>query len=266
MGAVVVQIFGGLQIFGTRLYSNYTPADLIYNPFGPDFTHEKATEILKCMKSSPSSIPVASGDPVLPAKECPSYFQFMHKDLEPWKETGITLEMIELAKPSAFFRIVILDSKLYVERYRSCFFNRAVFDVWGLLLFLEKFRGQVPDLEFVFNCGDVPRFPKTGSAAVMFAYDSNHGHYDIPFPDWTFWGWCVYIAQPTLFFSFRHLHISISVITAVGVQGCNSIRAPKVVYKDKPVCRGQHAFADSIMPSINLSLDQLLCFEATTFL
>lgn len=190
VGAVVVQIFGG-QIFGNHLYTNYTPADLIYNPFGPDFTQEKATEILKCMRTSPSSIPSASVS--LPAKECPSYFQLIQKDLEPWKESGITQEMIEWAKDAAFFRVVVLDSKLYIERYKQCFMNRAIFEVWGLLLFVEKFKGQIPDVEFMFACGDVPRMPRTGSAGVMFSFDSNHGHYDIPFPDWTFWGWCVYI-------------------------------------------------------------------------
>ncbi|CAM6106088.1 unnamed protein product [Calypogeia fissa] len=184
------QLFSSLQLFGNRAYVNTTPADLIYNPFGPDFALERAEEMLKCMRSSPPSTPLPSRDPGLPAKECPSYFQFIHKDLEPWKETGITVEMVEAAKRTGIFRIVILDSKLYMERYDSCFQTRAVFTVFGLLLFLEKFKGQVPDVEFVFTCGDVPRIPKRlGVAAVNFAYDSNHEHYDIPFPDWTFWGW-----------------------------------------------------------------------------
>ncbi|CAM6103649.1 unnamed protein product [Calypogeia fissa] len=175
------------QRSGSHHYSS--SLELINNPFGPDFTFEQAEGILACLKTSQSSTSLPLGDPLLPPNECPSYFQLIHTDLEPWKETGITLGMIEMAKPFASFRIVILDGKLYVEDYYECIMHRQLYTVWGLLLFLEKFRGQVPDLEFVVNCGDVPLITKGGSADVIFAYNSNHGYYDIPFPDWSFWGW-----------------------------------------------------------------------------
>lgn len=41
----------------------------------------------------PSSIPV-----------CPDYFRWIHEDLRPWKDKGITRDMVEKAKSSAHFR------------------------------------------------------------------------------------------------------------------------------------------------------------------
>lgn len=189
-----------------------SPEEMIYNPFDlDDFTSQRAKEIFNCtnkglLSSSLPAAPVPSND--TQARQCPSYFHFIRKDLAPWNVTGITQQMIEDAKIQAGFRVVILSGKLYVERYYRCFLSRAVYSLWGLLLLLEKYKDQVPDVEFVFNCEDRPRIPKTGTNSngppVLLAYDSNHENHDIPFPDWSFWGWYE-CSQPTFPLLFRHL-------------------------------------------------------------
>jgi hypothetical protein len=48
-------------------------------------------------------------------------------------------------------------------------------------------------VEFVFECNDYPQMVKPTApedpVPVLFNYDNKAGAIDIPFPDWTFWGW-----------------------------------------------------------------------------
>ena len=127
---------------------------------------------------------------------CPEYFRWIHEDLRPWAHTGITRDMVESAKRTANFRLVILNGKAYVERYHRAFQTRDVFTLWGILQLLRKYPGKVPDLELMFDCVDWPVI-RTSDYDVsnstgpppLFRYCGDDDTLDIVFPDWSFWGW-----------------------------------------------------------------------------
>ncbi|KAL5718501.1 hypothetical protein ACHQM5_011398 [Ranunculus cassubicifolius] len=130
---------------------------------------------------------------------CPDYFRWIHDDLRPWKETGITMEMLERARKTAHFRLVILNGKAYVETYKPAYQTRDVFTLWGILQLLELYPGKVPDLDLIFDCNDKPvissRYYKilnlfwSKAPPPLFRYCGSEDTLDIPFPDWSFWGW-----------------------------------------------------------------------------
>lgn len=129
---------------------------------------------------------------------CPGYFSWIHEDLKPWKETGITKEMVERAKDLADIRVTIFGGKLYVEKYKSHVFQtRDVVTVWGLLQLLRLYPGKLPDMDLMFEFGDKPVILKSGygrndSSRIpppLFHYCGDELTYDIVFPDWSFWGW-----------------------------------------------------------------------------
>lgn len=126
---------------------------------------------------------------------CPSYFRWIHEDLRPWRETGITRDMVERARRTAHFRLVIVDGKAYLEKYRQSIQTRDMFTLWGILQLLRLYPGRLPDLEIMFDCDDRPvvrskdfRGPNAGPPPV-FRYCADEGSLDIVFPDWSFWGW-----------------------------------------------------------------------------
>ncbi|OMP00447.1 Lipopolysaccharide-modifying protein [Corchorus olitorius] len=104
--------------------------------------------------------------------------------------------MIERGKPFAHFRLVIVQGKAYVEKYRKPFQTRDVFTIWGILQLLRLYPGKVPDLDLMFNCEDKPvilkrdyQGPNATSPPPVFHYCADKDSLDIVFPDWTFWGW-----------------------------------------------------------------------------
>ncbi|KAH8488637.1 hypothetical protein Peur_059713 [Populus x canadensis] len=126
---------------------------------------------------------------------CPSYFQWIHDDLRHWKETGITQDMIERARKTAHFRLVIVNGKAYVEKYRQSIQTRDMFTLWGILQLLRLYPGRLPDLELMFDCDDRPVIPSkhfrgpNAAPPPLFRYCSDWQSLDIVFPDWSFWGW-----------------------------------------------------------------------------
>ncbi|KAL5565623.1 hypothetical protein UlMin_028787 [Ulmus minor] len=133
---------------------------------------------------------------------CPSYFRWIHEDLGRWKETGITREMVEKARRTAHFRLVIVDGKAYIETYRRSFQTRDVFTQWGILQLLRLYPGKLPDLELMFDCNDRPvvrsrDFQDTNSTPpLLFRYCSDGSSLDVAFPDWSFWGWAEINIKP----------------------------------------------------------------------
>ncbi|CAA7390934.1 unnamed protein product [Spirodela intermedia] len=105
--------------------------------------------------------------------------------------------MVERARRTASFRLVVLSGRAYVERYRKSFQTRDVFTIWGMLQLLRRYPGRVPDLDLMFDCVDYPVVRKATyavekrSAAVppLFRYCGDDYTLDIVFPDWSFWGW-----------------------------------------------------------------------------
>lgn len=128
-------------------------------------------------------------------ESCPEYFRWIHEDLKPWKATGITKEMVEKAREKAHFRLIIVDGRLYMEKYDYVFQTRDVFTIWGILQLLELYPGKIPDLDLMFMCHDWPLILKanypdnTSVIPPLFHYCGDDLTYDIVFPDWSFWGW-----------------------------------------------------------------------------
>lgn len=127
---------------------------------------------------------------------CPEYFRWIHEDLRPWRETGITRDMVERAKRTANFRLVIVNGRAYIERYRRAFQTRDIFTQWGILQLLRRYPGKLPDLDLMFDCVDWPvvrsieyRGPNATSPPPLFRYCGDDATLDIVFPDWSFWGW-----------------------------------------------------------------------------
>ncbi|KAM3687255.1 hypothetical protein ACB098_10G065400 [Castanea mollissima] len=137
--------------------------------------------------------PINDLDPS-PRPVCPEYFRWIHEDLRPWKATGITGDMVEKAKGSAHFRLVIVRGKAYIERYKKSIQTRDVFTIWGILQLLRLYPGRIPDLELMFDCNDRPVIRSDGynmklAPPPLFRYCGNRWTMDIVFPDWSFWGW-----------------------------------------------------------------------------
>ncbi|KAF3573197.1 hypothetical protein F2Q69_00062349 [Brassica cretica] len=104
---------------------------------------------------------------------CPSYFRWIHEDLRPWKETGITRDMVEKAGRTAHFRLL-----------------------------LRWYPGRLPDLELMFDADDRPIVRSDDfkgqnmDPPPLFRYCSDDASLDIVFPDWSFWGWAEINIEP----------------------------------------------------------------------
>ncbi|XP_055962376.1 uncharacterized protein LOC126653960 isoform X2 [Mercurialis annua] len=123
---------------------------------------------------------------------CPDFFRFIHHDLDPWIHTGITKKHIMEAKKFAAFRVVIYGGRLYLDLYYACVQSRMMFTIWGLLQLLNRYPGMVPDVDIMFDCMDRPVLNRTEHSSMplpVFRYCTTQNHFDIPFPDWSFWGW-----------------------------------------------------------------------------
>lgn len=129
------------------------------------------------------------------ASSCPFYFKWIRQDMKPWAKTGITLDMVEAAKKSAYFRLTIVDGRMFVELYRKSYQTRDLFTIWGIAQLLKFYPGMIPDLDLMFNCADRPTFKRADyrnpamSPPPLFRYCGTEDSFDIAFPDWSFWGW-----------------------------------------------------------------------------
>lgn len=138
------------------------------------------------------AVAVEVDDPKSPP-ECPFVFRWIHEDLAPWAGSGISAADVAAAKGHAAMRVLIVGGRLYVDLYYACVETRAAFTLWGLLQLLRRFPGEVPDVDFMFDCMDRPVIPRSlrrsSPPPPLFRYSTTPGHYDISFPDWSFWGW-----------------------------------------------------------------------------
>ncbi|OMO78724.1 Adenosine deaminase/editase, partial [Corchorus capsularis] len=161
-------------------------------------TREKLEFPLRCPTGNltcPKDYPTKHDPESSSRTTCPSFFRWIHEDLRPWREIGISREMIEGARRTAHFRLVIVKGKAYVEKYRNAIQTRDVFTLWGILQLLRLYPGRLPDMELMFDCDDRPvvrsrdfQGPKA-SPPPVFRYCANEASLDIVFPDWSFWGW-----------------------------------------------------------------------------
>ncbi|KAL6839588.1 hypothetical protein ACP4OV_030527 [Aristida adscensionis] len=148
-----------------------------------------------CPRSPP---PTATSSPhpggLTTPPPCPDYFRYIHEDLRPWRGAGITREAVERARPHAFFRLVVVGGRAFVETYQRAFQTRDVFTQWGILQLLRRYAGRLPDLDIMFACDDPGQvraadFPTPSDAPPVFRYCKDNSTLDIVFPDWSFWGW-----------------------------------------------------------------------------
>ncbi|XP_073307469.1 uncharacterized protein [Primulina huaijiensis] len=158
--------------------------------------HVYQTEFDCSLKCSEISVPVAENISTSSTESCPEYFRWIHEDLRPWKVTGITEKMVEKAKEVAHIRIIILNGRVYMEKYKEVFQTRDVITIWGILQLLRLYPGRLPDLDLMFECNDRPvikkrNYIKRPNAFIppLFHYCSDDLSFDIVFPDWSFWGW-----------------------------------------------------------------------------
>ncbi|XP_074289548.1 uncharacterized protein LOC141614702 [Silene latifolia] len=123
---------------------------------------------------------------------CPEFFRWIHHDLEPWSQSRISFDHLMEAKDYAAFRVIIVGGRLFIDMYYACVQSRVMFTVWGLLQLLKRYPGMVPDVDLMFDCMDKPAINKTEHSSrplPLFRYCTTNQHFDIPFPDWSFWGW-----------------------------------------------------------------------------
>ncbi|PQP96205.1 O-glucosyltransferase rumi [Prunus yedoensis var. nudiflora] len=166
--------------------------------FSDEALHDRAYKLIHCSylacRYRNNDIPERRRPPSSSAKapKCPNFFRWIHHDLEPWARTRISAAHLEAAKQYAAFRVVIVGGKLYVDLYWACVQSRAMFTIWGLLQLLARYPDRVPDVDIMFDCMDKPIINRTEHESMplpLFRYCTDEDHFDIPFPDWSFWGW-----------------------------------------------------------------------------
>ncbi|XP_057536327.1 uncharacterized protein LOC130814254 [Amaranthus tricolor] len=158
-------------------------------------SYSRATKIVQCQYFQCRSNVLLNHPLQLdPSKlsSCPDFFRYIDKDLEPWSKTKISLSHVNETKQYAAFRVVIVEGRLFVDFYYACVQSRMMFTIWGLLQLLKRYPGMVPDVDLMFDCMDKPAINRTEHASrplPLFRYCTTADHFDIPFPDWSFWGW-----------------------------------------------------------------------------
>lgn len=159
----------------------------------------KASKVIQCSYftcGSGNNVPVQSKLSMSSkyGENCPEFYRWIHHDLEPWHKSRISLAHLMAAKETAAaFRVVIIDGRLYVDSFYGCVQSRALFTVWGFVQLLRRYPGQIRDVDLMFDCMDKPIINRTEHALwpfPLFRYCTSAQHFDIPFPDWSFWGWC----------------------------------------------------------------------------
>ncbi|KAK6162354.1 hypothetical protein DH2020_002195 [Rehmannia glutinosa] len=96
----------------------------------------------------------------------------------------------------AHIRIIIVNGRLYTEKYKQVFQTRDVVTIWGILQLLRLYPGKLPDLDLMIECGDKPVIkkhdyhgPNPSIPPPLFHYCGDESSFDIVLPDWSFWGW-----------------------------------------------------------------------------
>lgn len=161
--------------------------------------YSRASKIIQCSYLSCGRATAAAAIPknIQPqlSNNCPEFFSHIHQDLEPWMKSKISIAHINEAQKFSSFRIVIVGGKLYADFYYDCVQSRAMFTVWGLLQLLRRYPGRIPDVDLMFDCMDKPTINRTEHSSQplpLFRYCTTRDHFDIPFPDWSFWSWYTY--------------------------------------------------------------------------
>ncbi|KAL6579038.1 hypothetical protein OROMI_009254 [Orobanche minor] len=114
------------------------------------------------------------------------------EDLRPYRKTGITKEMVEKAKDVAHVRIVVVNGRLYTEKYKKVFQTRDIMTEWGILQLLRLYHGKLSDLDLMLECDDIPVIRRrdygsqNASIPPLFHYRGDGFSYDTVLPDLSF--------------------------------------------------------------------------------
>ncbi|GAQ92239.1 putative lipopolysaccharide-modifying protein [Klebsormidium nitens] len=132
--------------------------------------------------------------PAQAVEQCPDWFAAVADEFSPWKEKGgIDLADVEAAQPMASSRFQIINGSLYAEDFKGCWQTRKRYSMWGLLMFLRHFGDVVPDVDFMFDCGDMPQARRSPHPSdpipALWGYNRQEESIDLTLPDWSFWGW-----------------------------------------------------------------------------
>ncbi|XP_076247010.1 O-glucosyltransferase rumi homolog [Calliopsis andreniformis] len=104
------------------------------------------------------------------------------QDLKPFKQKGISKDIINAAKSRGTF-YQIIGGKVY--RQKDCMFpSRCA----GIEHFLLKLASNLPDVELIINTRDYPQSSKHfGGPLPIFSFSKTPQYYDITYPAWAFW-------------------------------------------------------------------------------
>ncbi|WVZ96283.1 hypothetical protein U9M48_041939 [Paspalum notatum var. saurae] len=192
----------------TLLGHNLEPTP--WHPFPHAKGRPPARAALRCAPSLACLPPLSRPRPAAanassPAKrrQCPAYFAAIHRDLAPWRRRpggggGVTRALLDAARRRASMRVTVTGGgrRLHVDLYYACVQSRALLTVWSLLQLMRRYPGRVPDVDLMFDCMDRPAVNRSEHGAAgdpppppLFRYCTTRDHFDIPFPDWSFWGW-----------------------------------------------------------------------------
>ncbi|KAL0106209.1 hypothetical protein PUN28_016128 [Cardiocondyla obscurior] len=104
------------------------------------------------------------------------------RDLKPFKEKGISEELMEATRTRGTFYQVI-KGKLYREK--DCMFPTRCA---GIEHFLLKIIGNLSDMDLIINTRDYPQSSEYfGNAMPVFSFSKTPQYYDIMYPAWAFW-------------------------------------------------------------------------------
>ncbi|KAM0880363.1 hypothetical protein ACQ4PT_033628 [Festuca glaucescens] len=174
----------------------------------PDIPSNISQTLTLALASNATCASVPDPQPIPPTaatnSSCPAYFRFIHEDLHPWRAAGgITRAMLDRARATANFRLVVLRGRAYIERIAPAFQTRDLFTIWGILQLLRRYPGRVPDLDLMFDCVDWPvvradEYQGENATALppLFRYCGDNETLDVVFPDWSFWGWAEINIKP----------------------------------------------------------------------
>ncbi|XP_073009738.1 uncharacterized protein [Typha latifolia] len=154
--------------------------------------------LLRRRRPNPNLHPFPASEFAETRSSCPSFFSSIHRDLAPWRRSRISASLVaEAAARHAAMRVIVSGggTRLFVDLYYACVQSRALFTVWGILQLMRRYPGMIPDVDLVFDCMDRPAINRSDYGEGMtpppplFRYCTTKEHWDIPFPDWSFWGW-----------------------------------------------------------------------------
>ncbi|XP_068644345.1 uncharacterized protein [Aristolochia californica] len=160
----------------------------------PSASSASANQTQNGTAGNDTTAPLLPGLESVPPPACPFYFRWIHEDLAPWAGSRVSATNLMEAKEYAALRIVIVGGRLYADYYYACVQSRTLFTLWGLLQLLRRYPGMVPDVDLMFDCMDRPVLNRSALDSPvppppLFRYCTTPEHLDIPFPDWSFWGW-----------------------------------------------------------------------------